>query len=445
MGDEKLSFSMRVTLAAAGVWGSCAALPALAGAMYQPIRLEDFGKSASGVSFSSGMVINNAGLVGGYAEYPPGGDSFYVSTLWPSGGTAVVRLADLGPNSTGNAQAGVHAINASGLAGGLGSVYATSGDYLGTRALLWPAGGTSLVQLDNLGTDAAGHTQSGVGGINAAGDVYGGASKYVNGNSLGMVPVKWPAGQTTPVELSHLSDGPSGVSNGYINAINDKGDLVGTATKYVNGTSVGTRGVRWTNDGATIQELPTLSPTSTGFVSVEALAVSSNRTIVGLSAKYSADTFEGIRPVQWSADGTQITELAVLPHAGADRTDGEVEGINSKGDRVGLLSYYSGEIPLGDEAVIWPAGSNTPISLNSLIDPNSGWYLSQAFSINDSGVIVGTGGFDPDGPGPAEASPVAFRLDPIPEPALLPVAALFGICIARRRRGGLRRDIAPRN
>jgi hypothetical protein len=75
MGDEKLSFSMRVTLAAAGVWGSCAALPALAGATYQPIRLGDFGPNPAGITATHPVAINAAGLVGGSAQYPPGGFS----------------------------------------------------------------------------------------------------------------------------------------------------------------------------------------------------------------------------------------------------------------------------------------------------------------------------------------------------------------------------------
>jgi probable HAF family extracellular repeat protein len=64
-------------------------------------------------------------------------------------------------------------------------------------------------------------------------------------------------------------------------------------------------------------------------------------------------------------------------------------GINSGGTVVGTSDYGPG----GWHAVIWQKGSNgyTIADLNSLIPTGSGWVLTGANAINDSGAIVGTG------------------------------------------------------
>jgi hypothetical protein len=75
------------------------------------------------------------------------------------------------------------------------------------------------------------------------------------------------------------------------------------------------------------------------------------------------------------------------------------------------------------------------VNLNTLIDPDSGWQLGRAYGINDDGVIVGIGNYDPDGPGPLPVNfYTPFRLDPVPEPTLLPAVMVLSLGLARRRR-----------
>ena len=66
-------------------------------------------------------------------------------------------------------------------------------------------------------------------------------------------------------------------------------------------------------------------------------------------------------------------------------TNSYAYGINSDGQVVGA----SDSAGSGWRAFLYSGGIMT--DLNSLIDPSSGWFLSWADDINDSGQIVGTG------------------------------------------------------
>jgi hypothetical protein len=66
--------------------------------------------------------------------------------------------------------------------------------------------------------------------------------------------------------------------------------------------------------------------------------------------------------------------------------------------------------------------------LNSLLPPNSGWTISAAFSINDSGQIVG------DGVNP-EGESAIFLLSPVlPEPSTECSLSILIFALAARRR-----------
>jgi len=91
--------------------------------------------------------------------------------------------------------------------------------------------------------------------------------------------------------------------------------------------------------------------------------------------------------------------------------------INNLGQIVGEADDAQG----GYRAFLYE--DDTLIDLNSLIDPQNGWYLQDAEDINDQGQITGIGVIN--------GTPHAFLLTPIPEPA---TAGLFLLTILGLRR-----------
>ena len=86
-------------------------------------------------------------------------------------------------------------------------------------------------------------------------------------------------------------------------------------------------------------------------------------------------------------------------------SDSNAYGINDSGEVVG-----SADTGTATHAFVYSDG--TMVDLNSLIDPNAGWVLTDAFAINDGGLIVGDG-INPEG------KDDAFLLTPVstvPEP-----------------------------
>src|SRR5207253_3223305 len=124
--------------------------------------------------------------------------------------------------------------------------------------------------LGNLGTDVFGNSYANhASGINDAGIAVGQSARYVAGVDRGPRAVRWEASGAAS-ELPSLGDDGSGATNSGANAINNNGVIVGSALKYVAGSSKGTRGVRWTSTGP--QELANLGTAADGTTSAEANA-----------------------------------------------------------------------------------------------------------------------------------------------------------------------------
>jgi len=93
--------------------------------------------------------------------------------------------------------------------------------------------------------------------------------------------------------------------------------------------------------------------------------------------------------------------------------------INDKGQIVGYASDSSGQY----RATLFdPTGNGNNVDLNTLINPSSGWFLYQAWSINEQGWIVGSG-VNSDGAH-------AFLLTP--EPATLLLLGLGAVILRRK-------------
>ncbi len=195
----------------------------------------------------------------------------------------------------------------------------------------------------------------------------------------------------------------------YATGINAAGAVVGSSgLTDTHGTD---RGFKWTPGGGMV-DLGT--PASQGLIGLEAYTVSyaQNLNNAGLIVG-AADRGPGLtRAVYWDSTG-QIHDLGTL-----GGTSGWAYAINEDNVAVGFSTDASGQT----RAFGWDGG--TLVDLNTLVDPASGWVLSRAYDINESGWIVGEGTFG--------GITQAVLLTPIPEPTSLLLMALG--CVGLRRR-----------
>jgi hypothetical protein len=137
--------------------------------------------------------------------------------------------------------------------------------------------------------------------------------------------------------------------------------------------------------------------------------------------------------VRWDASGTAATELGILGTDPSGNSFSWLTDLNNAGIAVGRVTLYNGSgMSLGDRAVMWGL-DGAAVDLNTLIDPASGWTLTGACGISDTGWIAGYGNYDPDGTGPLAAYDRLFIMQ-VPEPATLALVGLGAAATLLRRR-----------
>jgi probable HAF family extracellular repeat protein len=270
-------------------------------------------------------------------------------------------------------------------------------------------------------------------GINDAGTVVG--TTAVNGQVHGTI---WSASGPTDLGAGAYAMGinDSGqvvggngnafvVSNGQVQSlgtisgenwsaaygINDAGTVVGDG-RLANGTF---RGIVWSPDGSMIL-LGTF-----GGASSQATDINDSGEVVGFASVASGYQHA------FSALDALLIDLGTLGGGSS-----YAYGVNDNGAIVGYSSLADGE----QHAFLYEDG--TMFDLNSLLPPDSGWELLQAYGINDSGQITGIGLY--------EGQMSAFLLtDPpadfsnraaVPEPAGFWTAGVaLGLLVLFRMRG----------
>jgi hypothetical protein len=386
-------------------------------------ELGNLGLSNEGYVNSGPSAINNLGIAVGSSEK-------YVNTnyigsravRWNASETAATELSTLTTNITYN-QYIASAITDSGVIVGGASYFAMPISY--SCAVRWDSSGI-IEELGNLGTDRSGHPHSGMSAINSAGTIVGSSQKFdYSGKFLGQAAVRWSASGTVATELDHVATESDGYFNCVALAINDAGTAVGYDDR-------GLCSVRWDASGTAATALDKLgAETSSGAAGSAAVAINSAGIIVGGSVK----SFEGInlgyRAVRWDAVGTSVHELGNLGTDSNGVTSCYVSDINSSGMIVGCADVMGNVFER--HAVLWDT-NDVAIDLNTLIDPTSGWVLTNATDITDTGWIAGHGMFDPDGTGGQDAYQRLFLIQ-IPEPNLFVILAgaiLTIFCIRQR-------------
>jgi len=194
--------------------------------------------------------------------------------------------------------------------------------------------------------------------------------------------------------------------------VNSAGIIVGQASDATGATRA------FVYSGGTMAALPTLGG-SGGFDAAN--AINSTNQIVGsaidannseVAYLYSLTSVDGS-----GAHGT-MTPIGLL----AGGSTSNALSINDAGVVVGTGDTDSSSA----DAFIYQSGLLT--DLNSLIDPNNGWQLASATGINSAGQIVGFGIID--------GAQHAFLLNPtaIPEPGTLGLITLAATPLLLRRR-----------
>lgn len=221
--------------------------------------------------------------------------------------------------------------------------------------------------------------------VNNAGTIVG--NMAINSGSEPVATV-WPKGAMTGESIQ------SGATpEGWAYGINDSGDITG---QYYNGSSL-----------VAFLALPGQGPSSPNGLDTEQQgeAINDNREIAGLEglAGFYWTPLGGSHPLDFSPNdindaGTIVGGSQGATHSAykwngtdvplgnlASFTNADARAINTAGTIVG----YS-----GDDAVMWPTGSTTPLNLNTVLPANSGWILEDASGINDDGQIDGIGTLD---------------------------------------------------
>jgi hypothetical protein len=375
-----------------------------------PTELGNLGADSSGMSNSSAYAINTLGVIVGKSEkYTSGTYHGTRAVRWNASGTAATELGNLGTDSSGTTNSSANAINTSGAAIGYAEKY-TSGTFDGTRAVRWNASGTAATELGNLGTDFSGVTYSQANSVNSASAAVGSATKFNGNTSLGLRAVRWGPAAAAATELGNLGTSSSGFTYSEAYAVNTAGTAVGYASSYSGGIYYGTRAVRWDSSSTAASALGNLGTDINGITQSEAIAVNTAGTAVGSAEEYERGEDRGSRAVRWDATSTVATELGNLGTDPSGNSLCQASAINSAGEVVGSAHKYNFYTDLGQRAVLWNSDAGA-IDLNDLIDPNSGWTLTEADGISDTNWVTGTGTFDPDGAGPLAAYGRAFLLN----------------------------------
>jgi hypothetical protein len=387
---------------------------------WNPSGFAELGTVADAVSYGV-RAINEAGTVVGVVTKGNSPSGFPIGTRalrWDGSGTTATELGHLGLYNTSSfTNAAANAINDAGTAVGYAEKHVQPGTVYGERAVRWDAGSTVAVELGVLGTNFN-STRAAAYAINATGTIVGEVEKYESNTNKGYRAVRWNAGSTVATELGHIGTSSSGVTNAYARAINSAGTAVGYAEKYdASHNWKGTYAVRWDADGTDATELGSFTSLAINY----AYAVNDAGTAVGYT------DYRGQIAARWDGSGTAVTGLGDI--GTFTNTSSRANDINSGGIIVGTVR---------GRGVYWDLDGDA-VDLNTLIDPNAGWFLTSANAITDSGWIGGTAQYDPDGPGGQAAYGRPFVMQvpaAVPEPSALALTVPAAAAWLRRQRRG---------
>lgn len=390
-------------------------------------------------------LINDAGTVAGSAIKYTSGVASTAILQWNAAGTPT-ELQNLPNDGTFYYSPSLGGMNGAGTIVGTDTKFVYIGSGGGAQsttssAVRWDAATGAITRLGNLGLPETGST--GALAINSTGTTVGYSTDVTNGGGQSFA-VKWEATGLSPIPLPNPGTGATYYGT-RAEGINDNGIIVGNTQRYTsNGGNIngwGGRAVLWDLAGNPIElgNLGTSNNSFDGYTNTHASAINAAATIVGYADKWVNGVNIGTRAVRWDADSPSAVQLGDL---GTNSTAG-VEGsttayaydINAAGISVGQAAKYVAGVYQGLRAVAWSA-DGTAIDLNTLIDPDSGWLLTNAYKITDTGWMIGVGTFTPGGAdAPYERAFLMNINAPEPSTWLLAAIAVLSLALGRRAIG----------
>jgi probable HAF family extracellular repeat protein len=328
--------------------------------------VQDLG--ALGGTFSYGQGINNKGGVTGTASIRQ--DKAQRAFFWKKG-----HKIDLGTLGGPNSKIVLGKPNEKGAAAGyaetsnpdpLGEDFCGFGTQLSCLPFLWRKG--TMIALPTLGGNNGGAND-----VSNDGQVVGLAENTTldstcSNSAYQLEPVIWEKG--VPNQLRTVSGDP----DGFVNAINDRGQAVGGSGDCLSGPAGALHAVLWQN-GSPV-DLGNLG----GMLFSQGSNINDQGQVIGASdlpgdTNFWAGPFINYHGFLWEKGA--LTDLGTLP----GDTTSFPNSINNKDQITGG----------GSRAILWDRGRLT--DLNTLVPgpPFSPLYLLFAADINDRGEIVGQG------------------------------------------------------
>lgn len=306
----------------------------------------------------------------------------------------------------------------------------------------WLYDGTTHVVVglvdDDHTSSSTGHQSSTATLMNAAGQVIGISSLYIDGvSSVGGSAWLYEGGTTINIGLV---GGEHTQSNGFkyseVGDLNESGHVIGRSVRYYGGNnSLGN--TAWLYDGVTTQELGLTGPEyegSTGVKSSFATFLNETGQVAGISLREPPSFGFGLGQDAWlydpALDQTFSLQLSVRSDGVASST---VDYLGDDGVVLGRYTLFDAlDNSLGERAFYFTIADGLH-DLGALVDGGlsaNGWeFLANHLSVNGLGQIVGSGKLTAQSGGE-----MLYLLTRVPEPGAGVLACLACVVALSRAR-----------